>query len=209
MRPSPTRRVATVAIAVLSAGALSAGFVAAPAEAAPDPTTRLAERLVRQTNVADTNRHLIALQRIADANGGNRARSERRAAVSPGYEKSVDYVAGQLRRPDSTSTTPTSPTGREVELPQTTVNVEGDDYRIDDELQPGDPGRGRHRSAPSRPTPEDATPAARRPISPASDFTGTIALIRRGGCNFASQVGQRGRSRARSPRSSPTTPPVR
>ena len=48
MRPSPTRRVATAAIAVVSAGALSVGFLAAPAEAAPDPATRLAERLVRR-----------------------------------------------------------------------------------------------------------------------------------------------------------------
>ena len=36
MRPSPTRRVATAAVAVLSAGALSVGFLAAPAEAAAD-----------------------------------------------------------------------------------------------------------------------------------------------------------------------------
>jgi aminopeptidase S len=35
--------------------------------------------------------HLEALQRIADANGGNRA------SPGPGYEASVDYVAGALR----------------------------------------------------------------------------------------------------------------
>ena len=98
MRPSPTRRVATAAIAVLSAGALSVGFLAAPAEAAPDPATRLAERLVRQTNVKDTNRHLIALQRIADTNGGNRAAPDGEREEAPGYDASVTYVAGQLRQ---------------------------------------------------------------------------------------------------------------
>jgi Zn-dependent M28 family amino/carboxypeptidase len=41
---------------------------------------------------ADLVRHLAALQRIADANGGERA------AGTPGYDASVDYVAGVLRR---------------------------------------------------------------------------------------------------------------
>src|SRR5262245_61914941 len=36
-------------------------------------------------------RHLRALQEIADANGGNRA------AGKPGYDRSADYVAEQLR----------------------------------------------------------------------------------------------------------------
>jgi Zn-dependent M28 family amino/carboxypeptidase len=41
---------------------------------------------------ADLTRHLAALQRIADANGGERA------AGTAGYDASVDYVAGVLRR---------------------------------------------------------------------------------------------------------------
>ena len=41
---------------------------------------------------ADLVGHLAALQRIADANGGERA------AGTPGYDASVDYVAGVLRR---------------------------------------------------------------------------------------------------------------
>jgi aminopeptidase S len=45
--------------------------------------------------------HLEALQRIADENGGNRA------ASSPGYESSVDYVVGVLRSAGYDVSTPT------------------------------------------------------------------------------------------------------
>jgi aminopeptidase S len=45
--------------------------------------------------------HLEALQRIADSNGGNRA------SPGPGYDASVDYVAGILRDAGYEVTTPT------------------------------------------------------------------------------------------------------
>ena len=47
--------------------------------------------------------HLEALQRIADGNGGNRASGE------PGYEASVDYVAGVLRDAGYDVSLPTYP----------------------------------------------------------------------------------------------------
>ena len=47
--------------------------------------------------------HLEALQRIADANGGNRA------SPGPGYEASVDYVAGVLRDAGYDVSLPTYP----------------------------------------------------------------------------------------------------
>ena len=84
------------AVAIFAARGLAApGF----------PATRLAERLVRQTNGGDANRHLIALQRISDRNGGNRA-APGDSADAPGYDESVDYVAGQLRRAGFVVTTP-------------------------------------------------------------------------------------------------------
>ncbi len=186
MRPSPTRRVATAAIAVLSAGALSAGVLAAPAEAAPDPTTRLAERLVRQTNVGDTNRHLIALQRISDRNGGNRAAPDGESATAPGYDESVEYVAGQLRRAGFIVRTPEFSYPVEVEL-AASITVGGTAYRIDKmTYSPDTPAGGI--TGPIRAAadvPGDATPGCEATDFAGQDFTGSVALVRRGGCNFS------------------------
>jgi aminopeptidase S len=59
--------------------------------------------------------HLQALQRIADENGGNRA------SPGPGYDASVDYVAGVLRDAGYDVSTPTYPvtaegTGQQLTL---------------------------------------------------------------------------------------------
>ena len=164
MRPSPTRRVATAAIAVVSAGALSAGFLAAPAEAAPDPSTRLAERLVRQTTVDKTNRHLIALQRISDANGGNRAAPDGERATAPGYDASVAYVADQLRRSGFIVTTPKFSYPVEVEL-AASLTVGGTAYRIDKMSESIDTPVGGI-TGPIGWCPRTPPPAARRPTSP-------------------------------------------
>jgi aminopeptidase S len=51
----------------------------------------LAQRLANEVSDAGALVHLQALQKIADENGGNRA------APSPGYEASVNYVIGVLR----------------------------------------------------------------------------------------------------------------
>jgi hypothetical protein len=62
----------------------------APAPAAP-PDPVLPGRLVGAVTGDGVFRHLQELQRIADANAGNRALG------TPGYDASVDYVAGVLR----------------------------------------------------------------------------------------------------------------
>ncbi|MFD1934832.1 MULTISPECIES: M28 family metallopeptidase [Nonomuraea] len=60
--------------------------LAAPASADPDPTA------FRNSITAPlVKRHLEKLQEIANANGGTRA------SGTPGFDKSVDYVAGKLR----------------------------------------------------------------------------------------------------------------
>jgi aminopeptidase S len=71
------------------------------ASPAARPTTEEEARLVGQVSGAGALPHLEALQRIADANGGNRA------APGPGYEASVDYVAGVLRGAGYDVSTPT------------------------------------------------------------------------------------------------------
>ncbi|MEV6898502.1 M20/M25/M40 family metallo-hydrolase [Amycolatopsis sp. NPDC051372] len=90
--------------------ALIAGVVAAgcssPAQAPPEPDVSAVDGPVAQqlkSSVTDAGAvvHLAALQKIADENGGNRA------SPGPGYDASVDYVAGTLRASGYDVSTPT------------------------------------------------------------------------------------------------------
>ena len=67
----------------------------------PSADGRLAQRLANGVSDAGAFVHLEALQRIANENGGNRA------ASSPGYEASVEYVVGVLRSAGYEVSTPT------------------------------------------------------------------------------------------------------
>lgn len=82
--------------AVMLVGCTSA---AAPSE------DSLQNQLVADVTGAGAFTHLEALQRIADNNGGNRA------SPGPGYDASVDYVAGILRNAGYEVSTPTFPVG--------------------------------------------------------------------------------------------------
>lgn len=82
------------AVAVLLAAPMLVGCAAAtapPAPAAAPPGAALSERVGSAASGDAAAVHLEALQRIADAHGGNRA------SGTPGYARSVDYVAGVLR----------------------------------------------------------------------------------------------------------------
>ena len=70
------------------------------ATAAPTPDAALPDRLVADVTGDGAFRHLEELQRIADANGGNRALG------TPGYDASVEYVARTLRDAGYTVETP-------------------------------------------------------------------------------------------------------
>jgi aminopeptidase S len=67
----------------------------------PPADGQLAQRLANEVSDAGAFVHLEALQEIADENGGHRA------ASSPGYESSVDYVVGVLRAAGYDVSTPT------------------------------------------------------------------------------------------------------
>ena len=87
-------------VVLLSTLLMVGGLLAPPAGAAAGKETRLAEQLVRQVTVGGANRHLIALQRIADTagNNGTRAVANGTTVQNPtGYQASVDYVARQMR----------------------------------------------------------------------------------------------------------------
>ena len=89
------------------------------------PVGPLAQQLAGAVSVDGAWVHLEALQRIADENGGNRA------AGTPGYEASVEYVSGVLRAAGFEVSTPTYPasdddgaTGRNVVAQTRTGNAD-------------------------------------------------------------------------------------
>jgi Zn-dependent M28 family amino/carboxypeptidase len=67
----------------------------------------------------DFQAHLVALERIADANGGVRT------VGTPGYDASVDYVAEQLRSWGYEAQTPAFSMPSYRELPGSTISVAG------------------------------------------------------------------------------------
>jgi aminopeptidase S len=78
-------------VVVLVAAALFPGCTS-PGRLAPDPSAeQFRSQLVEEVTANGALVHIQALLRIAGANGGNRA------TPSPGYDASVDYVAGVLR----------------------------------------------------------------------------------------------------------------
>ena len=83
-----TRRRLAAALAIAAAVAVTA--VACSQEPAA-PSNELPHDLARAVTVDAMFGHLRKFQEIADANGGNRAQG------TPGYDASVDYVAGLLR----------------------------------------------------------------------------------------------------------------
>ncbi len=108
---------------VLAVAACGSGAVEAPTSppvaGVPDSSVTMSSSpLVQQLAGAVTDsgalEHLQALQKIADENGGNRA------AGTPGYNASVDYVVGVLR-------------GAGFEVNTSTYQASGDD----DEFAPG------------------------------------------------------------------------
>jgi len=88
---------------VVALAALLSGCTMAPPTPAPSSADDPVQRLVGAVSGAGAVPHLEALQQIADANGGNRA------SPGPGYDASVDYVAGVLRDAGYDVSTPTYP----------------------------------------------------------------------------------------------------
>ncbi|MCE0767146.1 M28 family peptidase [Pseudonocardia kujensis] len=86
-------------VAALLAGLAVACSAAAPTSLTPVPSA-FADQLVAQVSGDGTFARLGELQRIADANGGNRATGR------PGYDASVDHVAEVLRAAGFDVTTP-------------------------------------------------------------------------------------------------------
>lgn len=148
----------------------------------PGSTTQvdpgLPDRLAGAVSGDGAFAHLQALQRIADAHGGNRA------IATPGYDASVDYVANTLRE-----------AGYEVQTPSFDVRTfTANDARLTVEnapvpvevlsFSPATPPGGLTAPLSIRPrTPQDPTPGCE-----AADYAGmpagAIAVVERGVCEF-------------------------
>ena len=161
---------------VLAISALIAAPTAIASAATEPEGPALAKKLAKKVTVEGINRHLIALQRIADRNGGTRA------ALTPGYDASVEYVAGKLRDEGFIVTTPTFNFDIQV-VDAKTATVGGVSYEaLVMTASPQTPAGGV--TGPLRVVPEDATTGCEATDFAGQDFTGSVALIRRGGCTF-------------------------
>lgn len=146
---------------------------APPEAAAVDPG--LPARLTGAVNGPSATTHLQALERIADANGGNRA------SGTPGYDASVDYVAGVLRRAGYDVQTP-SFDSRTFSVQSERLTVAGAPVPAQAlAFSPATPPAGI--TAPLAVLPADPTPGC-----DATDFAriprGAVVLVQRGVCPF-------------------------
>ncbi|MFN2497157.1 MAG: PA domain-containing protein [Pseudonocardiaceae bacterium] len=163
----------TGSTAVLTAAVACGGAAQDDVPAQPGPKS-LATKLTQDVTVDGVHRHLRALQRIADTNGGIRA------AGTPGYDASVDYVAGQLRNAGFDVSTPEFDYQAEV-IDAATLDVGGKQVEINQmAFSPNTSPGGA--TGPLLVVPDDGCEAA--------DYTGltatgTVTLIRRGTCTFA------------------------
>lgn len=148
---------------------------AAPAAAAQ---SSLPDQLVKKTDVSAINRHLIALQRIADSHGGNRA------ASTDGHAASAEYIAGKLEQAGYTVT--------RQEFPFVYTETLAEELTVDDTDVPITvmtyslltPEGGL--TAPLAVIPVDDTPGCEpSDYTDYGDVTGKIALVARGVCPFA------------------------
>ncbi|WP_327089176.1 M28 family peptidase [Nonomuraea sp. NBC_01738] len=195
MRVSPRKVIAALVAAI----ALPLAFTTPVQAGGVDDA--FAKILVKQVKGSNVQKHLNALQAIANANGGTRA------AGTPGYNASRDYVAGKLRQAGYKVTLqPTDFVEGWVENSAPVLNltapgaktyVPNDDFFT---FQPSPAGdvtaqvQGVDLTLPPTPTPtstsgcEDADWAGFVP--------GRIALVQRGTCAFAAKVRNAGNAGA-------------
>ncbi|MEV0899893.1 M28 family metallopeptidase [Actinoplanes sp. NPDC049802] len=181
-------------------GAVSVTATLALFLAQPTPATAggslddvFAKVLVKQVTGANAKKHLNALQAIADANGGNRA------AGTPGYDASRDYVADKLRKAGYKVTldpinfvqgwTENNPPTLELTAPAGKAYVPGTDFVSFEPSPAGDVTaqvQGVDLVLPPTPAPSSTSGCE------TSDFdgfvAGRIALIQRGTCAFATKI---------------------
>ncbi|TQM35151.1 M20/M25/M40 family metallo-hydrolase [Pseudonocardia cypriaca] len=171
------RRVRTLLLVAVTAMACGAPAVAPPPQPAPPaPDPGLPSRLVEEVTGEGAFAHLAELQRIADANGGNRALG------TPGYDASVDYVVGVLRGAGYEVQTPTFD-ARRFEVRQEQLTVDGGPVPVSAlGFSPTTPDAGVTGPLTVM-AGEGCNPADAGAVTP-----GSVALVRRGTCPFAQKA---------------------
>ncbi|MGW4128328.1 M28 family metallopeptidase [Amycolatopsis japonica] len=173
---SYSRRSIVPSIVVMATAALTVGMAPAATATTGIDGPALAKQLVKKVDVNNVNRHLIALQRISDANGG------RRAASTEGHKKSAEYVATKLEQAGFTVTRQEFPFTYAETLAEKLTVAGADVPIIIMSYSPSTPAGGI--TAPLAVVPVDDTSGCEA-TDYAGGVTGKIALIQRGGCSFA------------------------
>src|SRR5919204_2168321 len=167
----------------IAAGVMFALVTAAPAGAvgrAADPT-ELATNLVNDVTVNGVNRHLIALQRLAERDAGTRA------AGTPGHLASADYIAGRLTAAGYAVQVQEFRFPFEQTLAQRASEVAPTPRTLRPvvmQFSPNTPLGGITAPLSVLPDPADATPGCEPADFASGTFTGTVVLVKRGGGTF-------------------------
>lgn len=167
----PLGRKAPLLAAVLCLGLTLTTAPAADASTGPV----LANQLVKKVDIGGINRHLVALQRFADTNGGTRA------AGTEGHRKSAEYIAGKLTAAGYQVTRQEFPFTYSETLAQKLTVAGAAVPVIVMTYSPSTPVGGV--TAPLAVVPVDPTPGCE--AGDYSDVTGKIVLVQRGACSFA------------------------
>ena len=176
-----TRTPVRAGAALLAACAgLALTTVPASAQVTLPDGPALARNLVKKVTGSGINRHLIAFQRLADRNGGSRA------AGTPGYDASVEYVAGKLRAAGYDVTTPAFTYPVQVFDAKTATVGATSVEAIPMEESPQTPVGGV--TGPLVAVPQDGSPGCEAADFAGLPMQGGVALIRRGGCTFESKA---------------------
>ncbi|MGP4096499.1 M28 family metallopeptidase [Nonomuraea sp. KM90] len=152
-----------------------------------------AKLLVKQVKGANAKKHLDALQAIGTANGGNRA------AGTPGYDASVDYVAGKLRKAGYKVTlqpinfveswSENSPPVLDLTAPTSKSFVPNQDFFTFQPSPAGDvTAQVQAVDVTLPPTPASSSTSGCEASDFAGFVAGRIALIQRGTCAFAQKI---------------------
>ncbi|WP_028848360.1 MULTISPECIES: M28 family metallopeptidase [Thermocrispum] len=171
----PSVRKKLAAVTAVAAGA--ALVLGAPgAGAAPKADQNLPKKLVKAVNPDKVQKHLIAFQRYADQNDGNRA------AGTEGHNKSAEYVASKLEAAGFDVTRQEFEFVYDETVTET-LTVGGEDIPVIRMAYSANSPEGGV-TAPLIAIPEDETPGCE--VSDYSaDVEGKIAVIQRGACTFA------------------------
>ncbi|WP_330174932.1 M28 family metallopeptidase [Streptomyces sp. NBC_01498] len=178
-----SRRLVAVAAATALAAPLLLSASSASAHNRPDPArdaTKLARKLVKEASGKDAYKHLKKFQDIADSAGGHRA------AGSLGHDASAAYVYSLLKK-----------AGYDVSYDTfvfTNIETQAETLKV---VSPAPRDSAITAMSYTKSTPKggitaqlavvpvDATTGCEATDYAAGAFTGKIALIQRGGCDFA------------------------